>query len=526
MSARKSASAASPILSQSDRSKDHKCAGEDDPILFEEIPEERAMYIEKSCYDAKSLLEWVERSHNFQLPHNKNVISNELMAQIKKKANPQQNASPSSRSSARSRGSTQHPEMAERYNLRDLSTLMQREAESVKSSTKNLFGTVEFDDTTTYNIVSWSPAGDKISSIDKNNTLVIRTVGDMSRSLDDWQRLKWDEAKSQISCLAWSPDGSLIAVGTENTGVYVIKASDGKRASRLKVKKPLFGESISYPISSLKWVGNMIYVGSKNHIHVWNVSSKWRPRIEKDISTGDHEITCIAPMPRFNTIATGGKDKTIRVWDLQSGAPIAVLRGHEGEISSLTFDMPKIIDGLWSARLLSSDTKGVTNKWEQTLLDREWRVIEHYNNNMMTYAFDRNPSTMASQGKFTAWVKIMRTIPTIDLIRKNDNGEIINLTLRVPIPVQNERSAYIHSIDINAQGTLLAVGLQGGMVGLYDVARMLQRGGKKAKKLSAKNTSSQTKPTHKYAGRIYVVHTGTRGGKYILVGPNKTKVYV
>ena len=79
------------------------------------------------------------------------------------------------------------------------------------------------------------------------------------------------------------------------------------------------------------------------------------------------EITYVAIDSREEIVASSSTDTSIRTWDLESGAPIAVLLGHTRSITELHFcpSVPHVLlstadDGtvrLWSARRSSNDVK-------------------------------------------------------------------------------------------------------------------------------------------------------------------------
>lgn len=75
------------------------------------------------------------------------------------------------------------------------------------------------------------------------------------------------------------------------------------------------------------------------------------------------EITDIAINSENTLLAAGSIDRILRVWNLQTGAPLAVLTGHTGMITSVNFcPTPS-----WGVRyLISTSTDGSIAFWTYT----------------------------------------------------------------------------------------------------------------------------------------------------------------
>ena len=66
----------------------------------------------------------------------------------------------------------------------------------------------------------------------------------------------------------------------------------------------------------------------------------WDSRLQQDtIQFRGHaaDVTCVAVSPDFRRLASGGDDNTIKIWDLDKGTDVLTLCGHNCPIRSLSF---------------------------------------------------------------------------------------------------------------------------------------------------------------------------------------------
>lgn len=92
-------------------------------------------------------------------------------------------------------------------------------------------------------------------------------------------------------------------------------------------------------------------------IKLWSSTSG---RLLSTFRGASSEITDIAINLENTLLAAGSIDRILRVWNLQSGAPVAVLAGHTGMITSVNF----CPSSRWDIRyLISTSTDGSVAFW-------------------------------------------------------------------------------------------------------------------------------------------------------------------
>lgn len=130
-----------------------------------------------------------------------------------------------------------------------------------------------------------------------------------------------------INCIAFSPNGKLIATGTDGKDVVCIWDISG---NLLRILKNNGG-----PVKSIAFSPNSRFIASC----AGDAACIW------DLNTGASIRAFITPIAVFSVafshngkyLATGSSDGTARIWDIASGMTLVVLTGHTFTISSVVF---------------------------------------------------------------------------------------------------------------------------------------------------------------------------------------------
>ncbi|BAY31968.1 WD-repeat protein [Nostoc carneum NIES-2107] len=179
--------------------------------------------------------------------------------------------------------------------------------------------------------VNFSPDGQILASGSQNGNLYLWNVstGELTRTL---------KHSEPVIDVAFSPDGQTLATGLDQganirlwnwrTGKIIPIPEDSNASAKG------FDNFKSVPIA-FSPDGQELFArsGSGSTSQLWNISTG------KVIRSFDAQslINDVAISPDGKTFATGVRDNAIKLWDVNSGKLIYTLTGHTAEVRSVTF---------------------------------------------------------------------------------------------------------------------------------------------------------------------------------------------
>lgn len=200
--------------------------------------------------------------------------------------------------------------------------------------------------------------------------VVIKPIGSKSSTqtsqILDWELVQDFPSRHKITHIAFHPSGALVASRSDRQLIQVWQLSGGREVvTTFGDELPLIYRSSSSvafsPDGTLIATGYIERSGfdliDRNIVKVWNLRKK-----ENIISFHEHEVSelgrirTICFSPNGQSIASAGKDRVIKIWDIPGKGERISLAGHSSIINSIAISP----DG---KTLISGDMKGFINIW-------------------------------------------------------------------------------------------------------------------------------------------------------------------
>ncbi len=180
--------------------------------------------------------------------------------------------------------------------------------------------------------VTFSPDGKYLASGSEDQTVRIW-------SLESQQEANPSPARPQsqmlsghtswVRSVAFSPDGRLLASGSDD---QTVKLWDVNSAQRIRTLK---GYARGIRSVAFSPDGQTLASGSEDQrVRIWDIANE---QCLRSLDQHSERVWSVAFSPDGQTLASGSEDQTIRLWQVNTGSCLKILSGHSDGIHSVAF---------------------------------------------------------------------------------------------------------------------------------------------------------------------------------------------
>lgn len=177
--------------------------------------------------------------------------------------------------------------------------------------------------------ISWSPNGKMLAS-----------AGGHDHAVRVWDPATGNELLSfrghsdYVNSVSWSPDGTMLASGSQDKKIFLWNVSTGKESRSIHVD--------SVRGIRVRWSpdGKILASTGNRNVHLWNPATGKKIRtLTPSTQDGVNQFSadCLDWSPDSKSLASGGSDSTIRIWDCKSGQQIRSMSGHRDDVYGLSW---------------------------------------------------------------------------------------------------------------------------------------------------------------------------------------------
>ncbi|HEY9607708.1 MAG TPA: NB-ARC domain-containing protein [Allocoleopsis sp.] len=277
----------------------------------------------------------------------------------------------------------------------------------------------------------------------------------------------------RVFSLAFSPDGCLLATGSEDR---LVRVWDVKTGQLLKILSGHTDEVRSVAFSPQGYIGKQ---SIQSPPELGDLGGKKNLCVHRSLSRRETN----RQNPTRHLLASASYDRTVRLWDINTGECLKTLEGHADWVWSVAFSP----DG----KTLASSSSDRTVKLWSVSSGKCLRSLQGHSQQIRTVAFSPDGKTLASGSDdcsvrlwnyqtgealrvlpgHTSWISSIAFSPDDCLLASGSEDQSVRLwetRTNLCLKTLQGHSNGVWSVAFSPQGTRLASGSQDGVIRFWD----------------------------------------------------------
>ncbi len=210
------------------------------------------------------------------------------------------------------------------------------------------------------------------------------------------RRIRWvDTRLKRIVAEVYGPQHALLALGLSADEHHLVSLDEGSSLQRWKMPDSSASPRLVEPgnVLALTWLpGNRRLVSAglgRYGVCLWQLA---KGECQTRLPIVSEQVRALAASPDGHTLAVGGSDGGVMLWDLHDKVPVTSLTGHPANVRALMF-----VEG--PSRLIVADLDGLLTRWNVNTSKVEVQRKLTSGINALALSPDRKQLAVATRGK-------------------------------------------------------------------------------------------------------------------------------